>query len=480
RYHYPFDYLTSWLEEHLSYQGADGQLYDWIAAGAKSNFAGAAPKVREVYRSAKLADPNKLIQISADKNTTESDQETSAVDAAYQVFKITGDRQWLSKKINGRTLLDRLNLALDYLVKNRLDAGHGLIKSAFTADWGDVSPIYLDQRAIYWDAKTPSAVGIYSNALFYNAARQMEELNRAMPNETMANYWKLKFDEIKQNINKHLWQEDRGFYRIHLLLTPQLLPNARDDSDIFAMGGNGLAVLYQIADERQTQRILEVAAQRQHQHGISTIAGVLLPAYPRGYFKHPAVSEEYVYQNGGQWDWFAGRLLLAEFERGHSQRAYGELVEIARKAVKNNGLFEWHDRNGEGKGSRDYAGSAGALGGAIFQGLFGVYLNEATLALRIRLGEQPGQIRLYEPASDHYVSYRYCYDQQSGTVTLDYASNFPNAGQIHILLPANRKPEMLSLDGKQLRYETEDIGNDSYVVVSTDWKSHVLQLKLSD
>src|SRR5882672_3500711 len=49
RYYYSADYLTSWLEEHLSYQREDGQLYDWIASGEKSNFSGAAPRVTEVY-----------------------------------------------------------------------------------------------------------------------------------------------------------------------------------------------------------------------------------------------------------------------------------------------------------------------------------------------------------------------------------------------------------------------------------------------
>jgi hypothetical protein len=480
RYYYSLDYIASWIEEHLSYQKADGQLYDWIASGSASNFVSAAPRAKEVYQSKKNNIFDEAITISADKNTTESDQESSAVDAAYQVFEITGDREWLNKKINGRSVIDRLNLSLNYLLTDRFDSEHGLITSAFTADWGDVSPVYPDQRAIYLDERTPVVASLYSSALFYRAAKQLEELNLAVGKERQANQWKTSATLIKDNINKHLWQEDKGFYRIHLLLTPSLLSDPPDDSNLFALGGNGLAVLFRIADDRRAARIFAVAAERQRVHGLSTIAGVLLPPYPRGFFKHQATNGMYVYQNGGQWDWLAGRFLLAEFERGNSQRAYWQMEEIAKKAVDNNGLYEWHTRNGEGKGSRDYAGSGGALSGAVFQGLFGVYLSKAGLILKIRLGYQTGQINLYEPATDQYVAYQHCYERETNSIRLGYSSNFPYNGKIHILVPSNQRAAELCLDGSKINFETQVVGEDTYVVVDTDWKPHYLELKLSD
>lgn len=480
RYYYPREYLTSWLEEHLNYQQTDGQLYDWIASGAAVNFVGGAPLAREVYRSARRKVADKIITISADKNTTEADQESSAVDAAYQVFKITGDRDWLNKTIRGQSLIERLNLALNYLLTKRFDPRYGLITNAFTADWGDVSPVYPDQRAIYLDEKTPTVAGLYTNALFYRAAKQMEDLNSVVANKTMAELWKSKAELIKENMNKNLWQEDKGFYRIHLLLQPKALSVPPDDSDIFAMGGNALAVLNGVADDRQARRIFDVAAQRQRNFGVSTNAGVLLPPYPAGFFKHPATSEEYVYQNGGQWDWWAGRFLLAEFERGYSQRAYQQVLEIAKKAVDNDGLYEWHTITGEGKGSRNYAGSAGVLGGAIFQGLFGVYLSQDSLTLRIRLAYQSGQIHLYEPATDRYVDYQHCYDKVANLITVRYASNFPNAGRIHILIPNNQRAGELTFDGNKTDFATEVIGEDTYVILDTDWKSHQLQVRLTN
>lgn len=478
RYNFSVDHLKSWLEEHLRFQQPDGQLYDWIAPGAKSNFIGAAPRVREVF-SGKGFDGRPL-KISADKNTTESDQEPSAVNAAYQVFNITGDGDWLRKKINDRPLIDRLNDALEYLLKNRIDSRHELITSALTADWGDVSTVYPDQRAIYLDERTPLVVGIYTNAMFFNAAQQLAELHRAVGNPTKADYWDEKSARIKSNINKYLWQEDKGFYRIHLVLKPELFSAPHDNSNIFAMGGNAVAVLFRVADDAQARRIFEVASKRKQEHGVSTIAGTLIPPFPRGYFKHPAVSEEYVYQNGGQWDWFAGRLLLAQFERGASQAAYRELIEVGKKAVQNNGLHEWHTLEGEGKGSRDYAGSAGVLGGAISQGLFGVYLNHGALTLKVRLSDRSGSIRVHEPATDRHVSYQYCYEPSLSVIRIKYSSNFPNPGRIHILLPQNKVPDTVVVDDRPSTFEIESVGDERYLVLATDWSGHTLQIRLQN
>lgn len=478
RYYYAAEYLTTWLEEHLSYQGDDGNLNDWIASGPVANFQqSGAPKAREVYRG---NTGGETIIIAADKNSTEADQETSAVDAAYQVFRIMGNRQWLNKSIRGRTLLERLDLSLEYLLKARFDSKHGLVSNAFTADWGDVSPTYSDQRAIYLDEETPLVVGLYTNVLFYRAAEQLREMHAALKQTKRADYWKQKAALIKKNINKNLWQEDKGFYRLHLTLTPARVKGRPNESNLFAMGGNSLAVLYGVADKTQARKIFEVTERRQREFGFSTIAGVLLPSYPRGFFKHPAVNQEYYYQNGGQWDWLAGRFLLAEFERGYATRAIRQLIEIGKKTVANNGLYEWHTKDGKGMGSSDYAGSVGSLGAAIFQGLYGVYLSSQGLNLRIRLGEQPGQIHLYQPATDTYVAYRYCYSEASQTIGIIYESNSPKVGAICVLLPKNRQPEKLMIDGKERAFTRETVGEDTYGCFSTDWKAHQSKLKIAE
>jgi hypothetical protein len=139
RYAYGLESLTSWLEEHLAHQRADGQLWDWIAAGEPEVFRVNAPRAQVVFRQEGTV-------LSADKNTSITDQESSAVDAAAQVFALAGRVDWLTRDIAGRRLLDRLEAALEFVWRDKRHGG--LVVTALTADWGDVSPAYPDQRVI--------------------------------------------------------------------------------------------------------------------------------------------------------------------------------------------------------------------------------------------------------------------------------------------------------------------------------------------
>src|SRR5439155_526270 len=278
--------------------------------------------------------------LTADKNTVEADQESSAVLGVCQAFRATGDQAWLRKNIGGVPVVDRADRALGFLLAKRFDARLGLVTSGFSADWGDVSPVY-------------------------------------------------------------------------------------------ATGGNGTAILSGIADDRRARRILAVADERRRRFAVSTIAGTLLPPYAAGLFAHPVMREPWTYQNGGQWDWFGARLVLAAFQRGQSDRARRWLAELAQKAGRSGGLYEWHTRDGQGRGSPTYAGSAGALAAAVFEGLFGVSLSADELRLTVRLGPKPGRIHLYQPATDTFVAYRY--EPSDRTLALDYDSNHGQTGHVAVL-----------------------------------------------
>ena len=110
----PRAHLSSWIDEHLAHQRADGSLNDWVAAGEVSRFKADAPEAVQVFGAAGIV-------ISADRNTSESDQEASAVIAAGEVFRITGDRAWLTRGIVGRRLVDRLDAALEFVRARRFD-----------------------------------------------------------------------------------------------------------------------------------------------------------------------------------------------------------------------------------------------------------------------------------------------------------------------------------------------------------------------
>ena len=143
RYFYPASYIHSWLDELLSYQGPDGSLPDWFDSRGVT-----------------------------DKNTVETDQEASAVQAGHQVYRVVGTRMDQHEN-RGVPADERMESALEFVLKDRFDPVHGLIKGAHTADWGDVEMEDADQSAIYAGETTRWTADIYDQSMFYQAARDL-------------------------------------------------------------------------------------------------------------------------------------------------------------------------------------------------------------------------------------------------------------------------------------------------------------------
>jgi hypothetical protein len=458
RHLYGRELLVSWLEEHLSHQRQDGQLYDWIALGEPARFARDAPRCVQVYRAGSLV-------LTADKNTTEADQESSAVHAAHAYVEISGDRAWLRKRIGGRSVIERLESALGFLFRDRFDARLGLVTSAFAADWGDVSPAHADQRAIYLDAETPVVGGLYTNAMAFRAALEIAELQRAFGDEAAARRWTASAEGLRDSIQARLWQERRGFFRVHVHASGPRV--AYDDSDVFALGGNGLAVLAGLATPQQAARIAAVAVARHAAHGLSTFGGVLLPPYPRGFFKHPMLADEFGYQNGGQWDWFAGPFILAEYRLGRSDAARRQLQGILDRVRRTDGVFEWTTPEGEGRGSPEYSASAAALAGAILEGELGVALRAGRLDIRTRGCASPVSLELPEPATGSRVTYT-CGPLTSG-LRLSFETERVAPGRLCVLLPRFAEGVTARLSGRPVPIALEQVGEDQYACLDTAW-----------
>jgi hypothetical protein len=471
RYFYPREYLTTWLEEHLAHQRPGGELWDWIAAAEPGQLVANAPRASQIFGAGGVV-------LSADKNTTVTDQETSAVDAAWSVFTFTGDHNWLRQSVAGRPLVDRLDAALRFVLESRFDPATGLVTSALTADWGDVSPTHADQRAIYLDEATPVVVGLYANALFARAARQLSELHDALGDSARRREWARIADEVRARINRQLWQEDRGFYRIHQVVLARGAAGTFDSSDVFAMGGNAMAVLNGVADDRQAGLVFATAESRRRQHGFTSVAAALLPPYPTGFFAHPILREPFTYQNGGQWDWWSGRMLLAMFRRGYSAYAHAQLLALASRVSASGGLYEWYSRDGRGQGSGSYAGNAGALAGAVFQGLYGLDSRADGLDVTVRLGELSGSVTVCEPALARTLDYSYVYEPGQRRARLQIRSNAPGAGRLSLRIPGEADVAALAVDGAPVAFEIDEVGNDRYARLTTTWSSRSIELLL--
>jgi hypothetical protein len=453
RYFYDQSFLVSWLEEHLAFQNENGSLEDWIDSRGES-----------------------------DKNTTETDQEASAVQAAFQIFNLLGPT-WLGKPIEQMRIIDRLDKALEFVCNSRWNEKFGLLTGAHTADWGDVDLVDGNQEAIYVDDRTRWTADIYDQSMFYEACLNLAEMWNALGARNRRAFWRQKARQVQNNADKWLWQEDKGFYRVHIHLDEW--EHDFDENDMFAMGGNTQAINSGLADEEKSRRIIQEALKRQEAYDVSTISGTLLPPYPKNFFRHPLLDDPYEYQNGAQWDWFGARLIYAMFQQGFSQKAKEKWLEIIRKNADNRGFFEWDNKDGIGRGSDFYAGSAGSMGKALFEGYFGIDLGYNHLSIEPKLGKESGNIYIYQPTNEFFVAYDYTYDESNEKLSMKYSSNHTQKGTIKILNPwpelvedfenMDRKLDIL-FDGNRGTYRIETKNQDVLIIFETDFDNHVIEI----
>jgi len=205
-----------------------------------------------------------------------------------------------------------------------------------------------------------------------------------------------------------------------------------------------------------------------------TVAGVLLPPYPSGVFRHPILTEAWTYQNGGQWDWWAGPFVLAEFEEGHARAALRHLDQILDRVAAAGGLYEWTSRDGEGRGSPEYAGSAAAIGQALVEGAFGVSLRHDSLDILPRVCDASASIELREPTTGTSVSYS-CEPTPTG-VRVAYATERAAPGRLCVLLPTGRGAGEARLGPEAVPVVARETGLDRYACVRTEWGRGELSL----
>ncbi|MEI9960490.1 MAG: hypothetical protein WDM76_04950 [Limisphaerales bacterium] len=330
-------------------QGTDGNVPDGAIKSDKAN-------VGYQYRYFDL-----VPGWAAHKNTVETDQESSLIQATKKYIDATGDKNILSEKIGDLTVLERMEAALKYVLKDRWSDKYGLVTGATTVDWGDMQA--QNGWGVAVNDKTKWAIDIYDNAMFLMAINDF--IAMTPKNYHSETNWKKTASALKKNIRKHLWDAKAKKYIPHIYLDGSPFSPDFNEKEILYTGGTTCAILAGLHDKKEileiNRQFLEAAAKEKH----ATIGITVYPPYPLEAF--PNVPP-YTYQNGGDWTWFGGRMIQALIANGFAQQAYTEMNPMIDRVLKNNGFFEWYDvKTGEPKGSGDFRGEAGVLYDAIEQ-----------------------------------------------------------------------------------------------------------------
>jgi hypothetical protein len=340
--------LREALLTFFKFQGPEGDIVDGYIPEAK---AGVGYK----YRRSDLA-PGLL----AHKNTVETDQETSLVQALHTYVRVTGDRSILSERLGGLSVLDRLEWALEWLCEERFDEAHGLLWGATTVDWGDVQPEHV--WGVELDESSHRAIDIYDNAMFVIALDHF--IGWITDNPSRAARWIELRDGVQRGIRRHLWDGERQKFIPHLYLEGSPFPDDFDEEAIWYHGGTAVAIEAGLLSPDEIRASLEAMRNNVKKAGAASIGLTVYPPYPEGYFLNPSMAP-WSYQNGGDWCWFGGRMVQQLVRHGSVAEAYAELKPMVRRVLEHEGFFEWWTRENQPRGSGQFRGSAGVLGRSI-------------------------------------------------------------------------------------------------------------------
>lgn len=290
------------------------------------------------------------------KNTVETDQETSLIQAFAKYINITGDRSILNEMIAGKTAIQRLELSIAYLLKYRYSKKYHLLTGATTQDWGDVQ---IEGGAVVdIDSNTHWAIDIYDNAMFVIALKDMAGFYQKLADQQK---WLNLKRVTEKNARQYLWDSKKHKFIPHLYLTTSPFPASFNESNIYFHGGTAVAIEAGLLTTQEIKMVNQDMVKNVSLSGAPSIGLTLYPPYPDEIYKNSTASKPYIYQNGGDWTWFGARMIQQLIRNGYIKEAYAQLQPMIIRTLRDKHFFEWYSRDNKPNGSSDFKGSAGQL-----------------------------------------------------------------------------------------------------------------------
>lgn len=169
-----------------------------------------------------------------------SSDRTSWALAAWEIYKVTGDEEWL------KTVYEVIknSLADDEKTIRSVKTGMNLGESSFL-DWREQTyPKWMSNTDIYMSQN------LGTNAVHYRANLILAEMAKILK-EPFDQYL-TRAEEIKTGVNRYLWMADKGYYGQYLYGRSSMNLSPRFDAL-----GEAFAVLFNIAEPEQAISVLE-------------------------------------------------------------------------------------------------------------------------------------------------------------------------------------------------------------------------------
>lgn len=222
--------------------------------------------------------------------------------AAWEIYKATGDRDWLQQAYI------IIKNSVDDDMSNAYDATTGLVKgeSSFL-DWREQTyPKWMQPADIF------ESENLGTNAVHYNANTVLVQMAGLLKRPADAIKYKRNAEKIKAGINKYLWLADKGYFGQYLYGRNFKIISPRAEAL-----GEALCVYFNIADAaKQTSIISKIPVT---DYGISCI-------YPQ----IPGIAP---YHNDAVWPFVQSYWALASAKAGNEQSVMESIAAIYRPAA---------------------------------------------------------------------------------------------------------------------------------------------------
>ncbi len=221
--------------------------------------------------------------------------------AAWQIYLVTGDREWLknSYEIIKKSITQDEHIAYDPTT--------GLVKgeSSFL-DWREETyPRWMQPTDIY------ESECLGTNAAHYQANIIASKMASILGDKENIKRFDSNAQHIKEGINNHLWLDDKGYYAQYLYGRNNKIVSPRSETL-----GEAFCVLFNIADEERSKTIIRSV--NQTQYGNSCI--------------FPQIPNIDPYHNNGVWPFVQSFWMWASAKTGNEASVMESIAAIYRAA----------------------------------------------------------------------------------------------------------------------------------------------------
>lgn len=261
------------------------------------------PEVSRISLEHKISPAGRIVQDTGSGGAwpVSSDRQIWGI-AAFEVYKTTGDKEWLKK------IYPVIKNSLEDDYATIYDRETGLVRGETSfIDWREQSyPTWMQTADIY----RSEALG--TSVVHAQAWRTLAEIARILGDSKEATVYDRRADELAEAINRELWMDDKGYYAMYLYGRDHLVTNPRAETL-----GEALSILFDVAPSGRAVKITESN-----------------PTTPFGTATfYPQIADQPPYHNNSLWPWVAAYWTLANAKAGNEEGVMQGIGSIFRPAA---------------------------------------------------------------------------------------------------------------------------------------------------